>query len=221
MEVHHRPIAIGSHTARKKWIHYFWGFLMLFLAVCCGFLAENQREHIIEHRRAKQFAFSLLSGIKADTIALNTAIGFGSKKIKAVDSLIAQLEQPKEKWKDTLVYTYSSSAGRIRPYGHNSGTYEQMKASGSLRYFKQELTDLLNQYDVQAKKAKVREDIHMNYAANRLNPFLLEVIDIRVAIQIQDGRVPHMRWVFGKQSRKLSLFGSIMLRLSRALKNEP
>jgi hypothetical protein len=96
-----------------------------------------------------------------------------------------------------------------------------MKASGSLRYFKQELTDLLNQYDVQAKKAKVREDIHMNYAANRLNPFLLEVIDIRVAIQIQDGRVPHMRWVFGKQSRKLSLFGSIMLRLSRALKNEP
>ena len=37
MEVHHH-----SHTSRKKWMHYFWEFLMLFLAVFCGFLAEYQ-----------------------------------------------------------------------------------------------------------------------------------------------------------------------------------
>ena len=42
MEVHHHPIAIGSHTARKKYLpagkagtHYFWEFFMLFLAVFC------------------------------------------------------------------------------------------------------------------------------------------------------------------------------------------
>ena len=46
MEVHHHPIAIGSHTSRKKWTPYLWEFLMLFLAVFCRFLAENQREHI-------------------------------------------------------------------------------------------------------------------------------------------------------------------------------
>ena len=40
MEVHHH-----SHTARKNWTHYFWEFLMLFLAVFCRFIAENQREH--------------------------------------------------------------------------------------------------------------------------------------------------------------------------------
>jgi hypothetical protein len=28
MEVHHH-----SHTARKKWTHFFWEFFMLFLAV--------------------------------------------------------------------------------------------------------------------------------------------------------------------------------------------
>ena len=48
MEVHHH-----SHTACKKIAHYIWEFLMLFLAVFCGFLAENQREHMIEHRREK------------------------------------------------------------------------------------------------------------------------------------------------------------------------
>jgi hypothetical protein len=35
MEVH-----AHARTARKKWTHYFWEFLMLFFAVFCGFLAR-------------------------------------------------------------------------------------------------------------------------------------------------------------------------------------
>ena len=62
MEVHHH-----SHTARKKWTHYFWEFLMLFLAVFCGFLAENKREHIVENHRAKDYAHSLYFDLKDDT----------------------------------------------------------------------------------------------------------------------------------------------------------
>ena len=62
MEVH-----AHTHTARKKWTHYLWEFLMLFLAVFCGFLAENQREHMVEHQRAKQYAILLYEDIKADT----------------------------------------------------------------------------------------------------------------------------------------------------------
>jgi len=193
MEVHHH-----SHTARKKWTHYFWEFLMLFLAVFCGFMAENFREHQIEHKRAEQFAVSLLSDIKADTAALHTAINFGNNKMKAIDSLIVQIEQPKEKWKDTLIYKYEGSAGRVRPFGHNSGTYEQMKASGSLRYFKHELTDLLNQYDVQAKKTLDREDILVNYASNLLNPFIFQILDARSVIQIQNGVPPTHPLVFRK-----------------------
>jgi hypothetical protein len=43
MEVH-----THTHTARKKWTHYFWEFLMLFLAVFCGFGVENFCEHQIK-----------------------------------------------------------------------------------------------------------------------------------------------------------------------------
>ncbi len=56
MEVH-----AHTHTARKKWTHYFWEFLMLFLAVFCGFLAEYQLEHKIEKDREKQYIYSLYS----------------------------------------------------------------------------------------------------------------------------------------------------------------
>jgi len=40
MEVHaHTHIPTSRE---KKWTHYFWEFLMLFLAVFCGFLAETK-----------------------------------------------------------------------------------------------------------------------------------------------------------------------------------
>ena len=49
MEVH-----AHSHShGKKNWKNYFWEFLMLFLAVFCGFLAENQREHYVEYQREK------------------------------------------------------------------------------------------------------------------------------------------------------------------------
>ena len=62
MEVHtpaHTPDpstlrqAQGSgHWTRKKFTHYLWEFMMLFLAVFCGFLAENFREHKVENERS-------------------------------------------------------------------------------------------------------------------------------------------------------------------------
>src|SRR6186997_1031376 len=94
MEVHHH-----THTERppagragKKFTHYLWEFLMLFLAVFAGFLAENLREHIVEHRGAVQFARSSVVDLKADTAALKMAISYGDKKVKAIDSFFSQIE---------------------------------------------------------------------------------------------------------------------------------
>ena len=37
MEVHNHTAADpDSHRGKKKWTHYLWEFLMLFLAVLCG-----------------------------------------------------------------------------------------------------------------------------------------------------------------------------------------
>ena len=60
MEVH-----THSHTERKKWTHYLWEFLMLFLAVFCGFLAENFREHQFEHKRTVRYAMQFINEIAA------------------------------------------------------------------------------------------------------------------------------------------------------------
>ncbi len=70
MEVHHHAHTPGSDShrgLRKKWSHYFWEFLMLFLAVFCGFLAEYQLEHKIERDREKVYIKNMYKDLKADT----------------------------------------------------------------------------------------------------------------------------------------------------------
>src|SRR5215510_3689684 len=82
MEVHHH-----SHTARKKWTHYFWEFIMLFLAVFCGFLAEYQLEHVIEKQREKQFMRSMVEDLEKDIVLLNTEVKLVEQQYQELDSL--------------------------------------------------------------------------------------------------------------------------------------
>src|SRR6186713_416946 len=81
MEVH-----AHTHTARKKWTHYFWEFLMLFLAVFCGFLAEYQLEHKIEKDREKQFIKMLFQDVKFDIASLSDINEARNKKALMLDS---------------------------------------------------------------------------------------------------------------------------------------
>jgi len=62
MEVHHH----GHVHEKKKWKEYVFQFLMLFLAVFCGFLAENQLDHKIVSDRKKIYVQNLLEDLKAD-----------------------------------------------------------------------------------------------------------------------------------------------------------
>ena len=69
MEVH-----AHTHTERKKWYHYFWEFFMLFLAVTLGFFVENQREHLVERRREKQYISSFIADLRKDIIQLDSLL---------------------------------------------------------------------------------------------------------------------------------------------------
>ena len=81
MEVH-----AHTHTARKKWTHYFWEFLMLFLAVFCGFFAEYQLEHKIERDRGKQFMQSMIEDMHSDTSEINIVIRICRRAVTHLDS---------------------------------------------------------------------------------------------------------------------------------------
>ena len=87
MEVH-----AHSHTPRKKWTHYFWEFIMLFLAVFCGFLAEYKLEHMIEHQREKEYMESLAEDVKLDIQTFSIAIERIKTQVLGKDSLLLLIE---------------------------------------------------------------------------------------------------------------------------------
>src|SRR5918993_807353 len=88
MEVHHHSHSspASGGTARKKWTHYFWEFLMLFLAVFCGFLAEYQLEHKIEKDRIRKYMKDLIVDLLNDTADINERFVYTGETIKVLDS---------------------------------------------------------------------------------------------------------------------------------------
>ncbi|HRG82469.1 MAG TPA: hypothetical protein PLO99_08135, partial [Chitinophagaceae bacterium] len=83
MEVH-----AHTHTARKKWTHYFWEFLMLFLAVSLGFYAENTRETILHKKEVKTQLNAMLSDLQSDIMLFDSVTQRNSHGAEMADSLI-------------------------------------------------------------------------------------------------------------------------------------
>jgi hypothetical protein len=166
MEVH-----AHTHTARKKWTHYFWEFLMLFLAVFCGFMAENIREHKIEQHRAKEFANSLVQDLQNDTATINSQKVSAFLYMAVADSLL-KLSKTKLEGRTAAQFSfYTRFTYWTVPISWNRSTFEQIKNSGSLRYFKNtQLLKKLLQYDAaindinsEADQNKVRGNILLTY----------------------------------------------------------
>ncbi len=149
MEAHaHTHSASGeSHTSRKRWPHYFWEFFMLFLAVSLGFLVENQREHYVEHQREKKFAQLLYEDFKKDTAYINQVIGIKEWRGKKLDSLFYLLSLPDLQKNSTSLYYYTAFADLNIPFNPNDATIQQLRNSGSLRYFRNpDLYNAITQY---------------------------------------------------------------------------
>ena len=166
MEVHQH-----THTPRKKWTHYFWEFLMLFLAVFCGFLAEYQLEHKIEKDREKQFVRSLINDIRIDTARLNTIIGIRNQRIIWLDSL-ASIMNSKDPGgfptRDIYYYAMFVSRNISLRFIPNDGTIQQLKNSGGLRLIQdRNVVDIISGYDTGVRNVvrlgEVEESVIQDY----------------------------------------------------------
>ena len=175
MEVH-----AHSHTARKKWTHYFWEFLMLFLAVFCGFLAENQREHMVEHQREKQYMNSLITDLKGDTSTIRYVISFCITKFHGMDTLAQLLNKDILSNDDEkeLYYLNSQYAANVSFMVFNERTIKQLLNSGNLRLVRKQGTSdsIINYYGQFMDVIKGQEEVY-NEMSKRLLFSTEEIFD--------------------------------------------
>ena len=143
MEVH-----AHTHTPRKKWTHYLWEFLMLFLAVFCGFLAENQREHFIEHKREKQFIRSITEDLNSDIFMLDSIIRERKNMDKLMDSLLYFMNYADPKQHGNEIYYYTRRVPRTFRFYTNDRTISQLKNAGNWRLIRnRNVSERLSTYD--------------------------------------------------------------------------
>ena len=176
MEVH-----AHTHTPRKKWIHYFWEFLMLFLAVFCGFLAEYKLEHTIEHQREKEYAKALYDELFADSIVFDNKIKGRIGKEKDCDYLVSYIRDssltnlPRDFYPAYTVVFYLITSYTFEP---KDGVLNQLKGSGSLRYFKSAyLQKLFGEISSYINNVRDRNDQEYQFFASPVKQFDLKHYD--------------------------------------------
>jgi len=143
MEVH-----AHTHTARKKWTHYFWEFLMLFLAVFCGFLAEYQLEHVIENQRENKYATSLLEDLVKDTTDFHEDILFWERYNGRIDTVRNEIEKEPSARNLSLLYRCAAMLQNNNTFRYHDRTIKQLKNSGNFRLIRKKIiADSLVEYD--------------------------------------------------------------------------
>jgi hypothetical protein len=140
---HHLHKAPG----KKIW-HYLFEFLMLFLAVFCGFLAENLREHQVEKDRAKQYIFSFYEDLKNDTGRMNVLIQYDEEKIAALKTMYSCYDTVAKNLKATACMGILTKFSRSnRGFVLTDRTLRQLANAGGFRLLDKEDADTITAYE--------------------------------------------------------------------------
>lgn len=140
MEVHHHP-----KLEKKNFKGYFLEFLMIFLAVTMGFLAENLRESLKHKEEILMNMESLASDLYSDVAFFDSQLRRNEYCCKMTDSLIYLLNDIKNT--NDIYYSARVVTANFGYFYSNSKTFEQMKSSGTLRLIsKRSLLDSIADY---------------------------------------------------------------------------
>jgi hypothetical protein len=162
MEVHHH-----AHEAhgKKTWKAYFWEFLMLFLAVFCGFLAENIRETRVEHHREKEYMVSLYHDLKADTSNMSLVLKTIAEEIANNDSLFVIFNSKRYLRETADAYYYGRRTLNSNTFYPTDGTVTQLESAGGLRLIRNRaVVDSIQSYQQALSRLKSIQDIEKEHS---------------------------------------------------------
>ena len=154
---------------------------MLFLAVFCGFLAENQREHYIENQRAKQLAKNLYKELYADSASMAQIILNRHNKEREAQYFVdyvkdSDLVNLSPRFFPSFVMALIQIQYII--FEPSDGILNQLRNSGELRYFKSsELQTEIGKLGVKISHLRTRNEREYSYIETYSRPFILKHMD--------------------------------------------
>lgn len=174
-----QPQAERKLKLSKSWQTYLFEFVLLTLAVFLGFVAENYRDEIAEQKEAVELAQNLYHELLADSIAVERTIaGRGRMSIALLhlkdyvrDSSLSNVSKGFTK----NFFSGIHYSDRFQP---TDVVLEQLKTSGSLRYFKsKELQQLIRDLGGAISGVRQRTQIELEFGYSYIIPFNITHLD--------------------------------------------
>ena len=160
---------------------------MLFLAVFCGFLAEYQLEHTIEHQRENKYIVSLIKDIELDIASLENSYNLRKVQLSYFDSLSTLLKQDYKNQMNDF-YFYARHISRSTLFRYHDRTILQLKNSGNLRLIRNtDAADSITIYDNEAiKTVLVQQETEEDFRQNIAWTFNGKILDAIVWDEMND-----------------------------------
>ena len=169
----------------SKYLKYAVGEIVLVvIGILIALQINNWNEQKNEEKNANVLAQSMLDDLVKDTIALRSAIDFNNKKLEIINNFISILHTQRETWDETEFYKHMYKVFETFPFSQTDGTYSQMKSSGTLRFFNQDLVNKMNAFDNQLKKTLYRDEL-IEKAEWELVPFASTILNFEVTGELR------------------------------------
>jgi hypothetical protein len=178
MEVPHHA---HSHT-KKNWKNYLGEFMMLFLAVFSGFVAENLRENYVEKEKGHQYVQSMIADLEKDTLRLQEVMDVNRKLLKGIDTLLLTIRAPASDSMNKKLYRYGSFVAASVLFESSNGTISQLKNAGGLRLIRDTAAvNRITAYDGYTEMAKKQADAYYKGTLDLLD-VMEQIMDFSVAV---------------------------------------
>ncbi len=175
----------------RKWKKYTFEFLMLFLAVFLGSVAENTREDYVEKQQAIELAKSFYEELRNDSIAVAAKLQGRLRKEHAIEYMVtffrdSSLTSSSKALSINFIWAITARTPII--FTPRTVVLEQLKSSGSLRYFKnQELQKLIGDLSVIIDYIEVRQDYENSIFYTYIEPIMTSHMDFNFQFKLFEG----------------------------------
>lgn len=174
-----------------NWKKYIFEFLLLFLAVFLGFVAENTREDFAEKRQAIELAKSFYDELKNDSIAVAAKVEGRIKKEQAIEYMVSffrdsSLTSSSKALSVNFIWAMTARTPII--FTPRTVVFEQLKSSGSLRYFKnQKLQKLIGDLSVAIDYLQARQEVENSTFYAYIEPIMTSHMDYDFQFKLWEG----------------------------------
>ena len=203
-----------NHSKKKSWKGYLLDFIMLFLAVSLGFMADNFREGASDRSKEIEYIRSMIEDVEEDRVNIKAAIDVNTQKIQGLDSLLNICFN----YRDTDADKLDINRHFIQVLYHpefltpTDLTMQQLKNAGGMRLIKSKtaINDIIR-YDTKLKKITNQQLYYENYQNKAIDrgTEIFNIHNLLFALRNPDERMsPNYYELLDKDDLKLKEFGN-------------